>query len=248
MGLWSQYSQFYSRNSQRHQCFTLADYWYSRILFGLHPFAPPQRPTVDHPTGGHSILYGRLGCLPYGVFKLVLISSHRLMSLQLMHTDTIIVWRVWVLFPNRRKLLIGPIVLLVAYIGKVYSECSKDITDTIHISNFNCLLCVRVRLFCTGGESVEQRRYCTLGHSSIFFVDRHKCFYDRAGCLQVLVCGYEWLPYIYLWFGISRTHRKTVKHVQKQSRVLNVLFLMVESGVLYALLQVIPPPAAHSWQ
>lgn len=37
-----------------------------------------------------------------------------------------------------------------------------------------------------------------------------------------------------------RTHRESVKPVQEQSRVLNVLFLMFESGVIYVLLQVIP--------
>lgn len=41
------------------------------------------------------------------------------LKFQQIHTDIIIVWRAWVLFPQQRWLMAGPIILLLALIGKV---------------------------------------------------------------------------------------------------------------------------------
>lgn len=104
------------------------------------------------------------------------------------------------------------------------------------ISHNNYYSSITVWIFSSGDTGTK--RPLAFGLCSACANNSDERFGDLADRVQVLVCGLSALSRTCTSDPFIRTHRKVVKHVQNQSRVLNVLFLMVESGVVYALLQV----------
>lgn len=150
----------------------------------------------------------------------------------------IIVWRAWVIFPLARWLLIGPIVLLVAFIGRFKSKF------TVSVADLNGLVSTIVFFAFSYGSStlaVAVSNSDLIGH---WITARYALSIGTNVVTTMLIAYKFW--YVNLTDAHThtsdlfvRTHRKTIKQVEKQSTVLNVLFLMIESGIVYALLQVI---------
>ena len=147
-----------------------------------------------------------------------------------------VIWQAWVLFPGRgRWVMVGPLFFLFTTFGEIW------------IIQFRLLTPHMLGVWISVGPNLLRDYVNTIiwyprHHVSL----QHRCLYGDepsfylVNCLQAMVGQYflwgQW------WMLIpDRGHRKTISNLglkTKRSHMEKVLFLLVESGVVFLGLQV----------